>query len=70
MNFPMQYPVFQFFHWLVNTPGVGSAFAALAGIGSITGYFLTLRNIRAGKDEPGVTYTYPTPALHEHSEEE
>ncbi len=69
MNFPMQYPIFQFFHWLVNTPGVGSAFAALAGIGSITGYFLTLRSIRAGKDERGVTYTYPTPALHEHSEE-
>ena len=70
MNFPMQYPIFQFFHWLVNTPGVGSAFAAMAGIGSITGYFLTLRSIRAAKDEGGVTYAYPTPALHEHSEEE
>lgn len=70
MNFPMQYPLFQFFHWLVNTPGVGSAFAAMAGIGSITGYFFTLRSIRAAKDEGGLTYTYPTPALHEHSEEE
>jgi len=70
MNFPMQYPLFQFFHWLVNTPGVGSAFAAMAGIGSVTGYFLTLRSIRAAKDEPGITYSYPTPALHEHGDEE
>ena len=69
MNFPLQYPIFQFFHWLVNTPDVGSAFAGLAAIGSITGYFLTLRNIRAGKDESGETYSYPTPTLHEHSEE-
>jgi hypothetical protein len=69
MNFPMEYPIFQFFYWLVNTPGVGSAFAALAGIGSIAGYFLTLRNVRAAKDEPGATYTYPTPALHEHGKE-
>lgn len=70
MNFPMEYPIFQFFHWLVNTPGVGSAFAAAAGIGSITAYFLTLRHIRAAKDERDVTYAYPTPALHRHEEEE
>ncbi len=67
MNFPLEYPIYQFFHWLVNTPGVGSAFAA-AGIGSVTAYFFILRGIRAAKDE-GVTYTYPTPALH-HREEE
>jgi len=64
MNFPMQFPIYQFFHWLVNTPGVGSVFAAAAGIGSVTGYFLTLRNIRAAKDEEGETYSYPTSALH------
>ena len=23
MNFPMDYPIFQFFYWLVNTPGLG-----------------------------------------------
>jgi len=70
MNFPMQYPVFQFFHWLVNTPGVGSAIVALAGSGSLLFYFLTLRSIRAAKDEGRETYSYPTPALHEHGEEE
>ncbi|GAB4501677.1 MAG: hypothetical protein Fur0035_12200 [Anaerolineales bacterium] len=64
MNFPMQFPIYQFFHWLVNTPGVGSAFAALAGIGSVTTYALTLRHIRAAKDDEGQTYSYPTPSLH------
>lgn len=69
MNFPLEYPIFQFFYWLVNTPGVGSLIAALAGGGSLLYYFLTLRRIRAGKDERGETYTYPTPALHPHEEE-
>lgn len=69
MNFPMEHPVFQFFYWLVNTPGVGSAIVALAGTGSLLFYFLTLRSIHSAKDEPGATYTYPTPALHQHEEE-
>lgn len=68
MNVPIDLPIFQFFYWLVNTPGVGSAFAAAAGIGSITVYFFILRGIRAAKDE-GVTYSYPTPAIH-HQEDE
>ncbi len=69
MNFPLEYPIFQFFYLLVNTPGVGSLFAALAGGGSLLFYFLTLRRIRAARDEEGATYTYPTPALHRHEEE-
>jgi hypothetical protein len=68
MNFPLEYPVYQIFYWLVNTHGVGSAFAGLAAVGSLLGYFLTLRHIRAAKDDPGETYSYPTPALH-HEEE-
>lgn len=70
MNFPMEHPIYQFFYWLVNTPGVGSAFAAAAGIGSIAAYFLILRHIRAAKDARGVTYAYPTPILHTHQEKE
>lgn len=42
---------------------------ALAGTGSLVFYFLTLRKTRAAKDEPDVTYSYPTPALHKHSED-
>jgi hypothetical protein len=69
MNFPLEYPIFQFFYWLVNTPGVGSLIAALAGGGSLLYYFFTLRRIRAAKDDEGATYTFPTPTLHQHEEE-
>jgi len=69
MNFPLEYPIFQFFYQLVNTPGVGSLFAALAGGGSLLYYFLILRSIRAAKDDESTTYTFPTPALHQHEEE-
>lgn len=69
MNFPMEYPIFQFLYWLVNTHGVGSFFAALAGGGSLLYYFLTLRRIRAAKDERGAIYAFPTSALHQHEEE-
>lgn len=69
MNFPLENPIYQFFYLLVNTPGVGSFFAAVAGGGSLLYYFLTLRRIRAAKDNEGSTYTFPTPALHDHEEE-
>jgi hypothetical protein len=68
MNFPMEYPFFRFFYWLVNTPGIGSLIVALAGISSIAAYAFTLHSIHAAKDEPSETYTYPTPALYEHDE--
>lgn len=64
MNFPLHNPIFQFFYWLVNTPGVGGVVVALAGGGSLLAYGLTLRRIRAAKDEGNETYSYPTPALH------
>ncbi len=66
MNFPMQYPIFQFFYWLVNTAGVGGIAAALVGGGSVLAYTLTLRWIvRGGQVDDTETYSYPTPALHE-----
>jgi len=68
MSFPLEYPGYQLFYWLVNTHGVGSVFAGLAAVGSLTGYFLTLRHIRAARNDSGETYSYPTPALH-HTEE-
>jgi hypothetical protein len=70
MNFPMQYPLFQFFYWLVNTPGVGGVTVALVGGGSLLTYALTLRWIHAGSQaKESDTYAYPTPALHEHPTE-
>ena len=65
MNFPMEYPIFQFFYWLVNTAGLGGLAVAFVGGGSVLAYALTLRWIRASeRDDEGETYTYPTPALH------
>ncbi len=71
MNFPMQYSLFQFFYWLVNTPGLGGIAVAVVGGGSMLAYTLTLRWIRKGAQagEPE-TYAYPTPALHQHETEE
>lgn len=65
MNFPMQYPLFQFFYWLVNTAGLGGIVVAMVGGGSVLAYFLTLRWIaRGGQTDDPETYAYPTPALH------
>lgn len=69
MNFPMELLIFQFFYWLVNTPGIGGVAVALVGGGSVLAYALTLRWIHLGaKVEEKETYAYPTPALH-HPEE-
>ena len=69
MNFPMEYPLFRFLYWLINTPGVGGIAAILLGLGSTLSAFLTLRWIRQGAEVAELeTYTYPTPTLlgHEH----
>jgi len=71
MNFPMQYPIFQFFYWLVNTTSLGGIAVAFVGGGSVLAYFLTLRWIRGGGDaDERDTYTYPTPTLHHDPSEE
>ncbi|MBM2847556.1 MAG: hypothetical protein HW418_498 [Anaerolineales bacterium] len=70
MNFPMELLIFQFFYWLVNTPGLGGIAVALVGGGSVVAYALALRWIRAGAQvEEKETYAYPTPALHQHETE-
>lgn len=70
MNFPMQYPLFQFFYWLVNTAGLGGIAVTIVGGGSVLAYFLTLRWIAQGKNaDDAEVYSYPTPALHRHAPE-
>ena len=65
MNFPMQYPFFQFFYWLVNTAGLGGIAISLVGGGSVLAYFLALRWIsRGAAARESETYAFPTPALH------
>ena len=64
MNFPMEYPIFQFFYWLVNTTGLGGIIVALVGGGSVLAYALPLRWIRNGAQaDERDTYAYPTPTL-------
>ncbi len=70
MNFPMEYPIFQFFYWVVNTASLGGIAVSLVGGGSVLAYFLTLRWIaEGGRVSDAETYAYPTPALHHHESE-
>jgi hypothetical protein len=70
MNFPLEYPLFSFFYWLVNTAGAGGVLVGILGGGSLLAYFLTLRWISHGaKVEEHEVYAYPTPALVGHSKD-
>ena len=70
MNFPLEYTLFSFFYWLVNTAGVGGVLVGLLGGGSLLAYFLTLRWISRGANvEEKEVYAYPTPALLGHTED-
>ena len=70
MNFPMEYPVFQFFYWLVNTAGLGGIFVLIAGAGSLLSYAFVLRWIMQKDQDEYELYSYPTPALHHEHEKE
>jgi hypothetical protein len=67
MNFPLENPIFQFFYWLVDTPGLGGLAVGLIVIVMVSGVGGALRWISRGAqaDEPE-TYAYPTPSLHDH----
>ncbi len=66
MGFPLQYPIFQFFYWLVNTAGVGGIFVVvlLGAIGLVYSRMLGWVN-SGGQTGERETYAYPTTALHE-----
>ena len=70
MNFPMEYPLFQFLYALLNTPGLGGVLVVIMGGGSILAYSLTLRWIaQGGQASETETYAYPTPGLlHSHDD--
>ncbi len=67
MNFPDN-SLFQFFYWLVNTPGLGGLGVGLIVIVSVSGAGSALYWITQGAQADEVeTYAYPTPALHDHT---
>lgn len=67
MNFPMSQPIFQFFYWLVNTPGLGGVVLMILIPGAALAAFRTLYWISKGGQakEEAETYSYPTPSLHD-----
>jgi hypothetical protein len=70
MNFPMENPLFRFFYWVINTPGVGGL-AVLVIVGGLsTVALLTLRWIALGSAEDEDVYSFPTATLLEHEESE
>ena len=70
MNFPMNEPFFQFIYWLLNTPGLGGVAVGSIVLIIVLIVALTLRWIARGADTAEqITYSYPTPALHHHSQE-
>jgi len=67
MRFPLDNPIFQFFFWLVNTPGLGGLFVSLIVIIWVGAAGSALRWIaRGAQADETETYAYPTPALHAH----
>ena len=68
MRFPLDNPIFQFFFWLVNTPGLGGLFVSLIVIIWVGAAGSALRWIaRGAQADETETYAYPTPALHTHN---
>ncbi|GAB4489421.1 MAG: hypothetical protein Fur0016_06470 [Anaerolineales bacterium] len=61
MNFPMDEPIFQFFYWLVNTPGIGAAVVGLLVGTALVTFALTLRWIAAGKNVNEEALPFPPP---------
>ena len=69
MNFPMDDPIFKFFYWLLNTPGLGGIVVGFLASVILLTFGKTLLWISGGgKAEERETYTYPTSALHDYEE--
>ncbi len=71
MSFPTQYPIFQFFYWLVNTTGIGGVFVTILAGGMLLAYGRTLGWIGSGKKAgPPESFAYPPAALHSQKSKE
>ena len=64
MNFPLEYPLFRFLYWLINTAGVGGIAVLLIGAGLLTAYLLALGWVgRGAKADEAEVYAFPTSTL-------
>ncbi len=69
MNFPMMQPIFQFFYWLVNTPGLGGVVLVVLVLCVSLAALSALNWISAGsRADESETYSHPSPSLF-HEEE-
>ena len=69
MNFPMDFPVFKFFYWLINTPGLGGIVVGFLASLILLIFGKTLLWISlGGQADERDTYSYPTSALHKHED--
>jgi len=59
MNFPIDQPLFQFFYWLINTPGVGSAIVGLIVGAAVASFAWTLRWIASAKNTAEEAHPFP-----------
>ncbi len=59
MNFPLEQPLFRFFYWLVNTPGVGAAVIGLLVGAAMTVFVLTLRWIASAGSAEQESHPFP-----------
>ena len=71
MNIPMNYPLFQFLYWLLNTTGIGGLVVIALGGGSLLIYAFLIKWIVGGSQaKEQAVYPYPTPILYHKEEEE
>lgn len=59
MNFPLDQPLFQFFYWLVNTPGVGAGVVGLLVVSAVASFGWTLRWIASAKSAEQESHPFP-----------
>lgn len=71
MNFPLENPFYQFLYHLVNTAGIGGLIVSFEAVLIILAVFFGLRWIAGeAKAEESEAYAYPTPALHQHHDQD
>lgn len=69
MDLPFDSPIIEFIYWFINTGGVGGITVMMLGAGLVLSFGSVLLWISNGNKSPdNETFTYPTPTLFHHEE--